>query len=1194
MATFSPSPAPRPAAQRTSISHALSPPRQPVRRTRTGGSKPASRFATPARQERQSSVDGSLTSGMDVDDTLDTYERPLKAETLFAKSEELTATFYASLPVEVKHVLKNTDFYRNAYSGDIDTETGFALVASVETCFVWKYAQALSGTPTCYIFVCPRDDYSPPMTTVFHALVPYGASREPGLILVSYFGGVRFWDSIGMGLTGGETYSWSALDLQEDECVTTLTRSDPQTYIISTSAGRLYLLMLTKTGGKYHLTNRVFSRQQSALSFSRLWPNFLTPPSIFPDAGNINSIALGISNKTESARDVWAVIETRVQKWRMHIEGWEELLLDDDLGDAIRTAIREAFVSASQPDMDLDLELLDLKLESPSNLVILVSYAAQEDDEMETLTHPRRIYAIIHVRYGGKSFQVEKAQAVPYQSTARSGAPMHPRLQLMLGGQLVAIQFGDAVTICARDNDYMDRLALKSKRDRTLGVGVVEGNTELLILTAGTTMKAYIDMDQVARFDAETGRANLIKWTMTQAILYGSYPENPLEFSFPPEIDEEALMSGAEQLSQAIIQSDSDVVRPNHDLQAQIAGRKERLSWLIKFINDNVALPKMSQHSRQRLATDAEKLYAADQLWLQHSEFLGVARRNNVLSEAIYRYMNAVGESHHEDCVRAFFRLKVEDIGSVFPHLLQIVRNAAQGGRSLAVELEQANRIILTVLQSAINYREFNMGVYGVERPLIDLWSSKPALIDIISELFDTTARLVESPSPDSAAAQAKSGPRGQLPQLATSLFASIQERLEWLESPLAVEGGSARELTNLDSTFRQLRPEVLETLRRNGFADHAFRLAEDYRDFRSLASLCHKETVYPPQDNPNVARIQSYIGKFKEDFTNELYQWYIEHGELRTMFAQDHDEYLDTFFEEHKYPGISWIHDIGKGRYDAASESLLSEAGHSSDLMSKHLMLSIGKLSHLAQSQADATPVDQSLLDAFHVGLDFVDVHETLVDDLKSALATVRNRQSLEMQVETITNVKASQLDERRSLQNVFKQFVRQLLQGKALSPEDIADLLSLKDNLYSVEDYATALQLLSRAKGMPEARRFAAFKSVWRRIYIHDDWDAIRQTSNVTDAELNQRLRNTALYVALRSTLRKRHPPHGYILLPLEVVEIPDRTEISLRWPGMSPDEVEGVERDYRWESDCLIRLELDGMSDGMRTLVAEELGE
>ena len=70
--------------------------------------------------------------------------------------------------------------------------------------------------------------------------------------------------------------------------------------------------------------------------------------------------------------------------------------------------------------------------------------------------------------------------------------------------------------------------------------------------------------------------------------------QNPLHFSFPPDIDEEALMSGAEQLSQAIMESDAAIVRPNHDLSTQLEGRKQRLSFLIGFINDNAVLTRVN------------------------------------------------------------------------------------------------------------------------------------------------------------------------------------------------------------------------------------------------------------------------------------------------------------------------------------------------------------------------------------------------------------------------------------------------------------------------------------------------------------------------------------------------------------------------------------------------------------------------
>ena len=51
-------------------------------------------------------------------------------------------------------------------------------------------------------------------------------------------------------------------------------------------------------------------------------------------------------------------------------------------------------------------------------------------------------------------------------------------------------------------------------------------------------------------------------------------------------------------------------------------------------------------------------------------------------------------------------------------------------------------------------------------------------------------------------------------------------------------------------------------------------------------------------------------------------------------------------------------------------------------------------------------------------------------------------------------------------SSSQIFKDLLRQLLQGRALSIEDTVDLLTLKDNAESLEDYTTSLQLLNYAK--------------------------------------------------------------------------------------------------------------------------------
>ena len=42
----------------------------------------------------------------------------------------------------------------------------------------------------------------------------------------------------------------------------------------------------------------------------------------------------------------------------------------------------------------------------------------------------------------------------------------------------------------------------------------------------------------------------------------------------------------------------------------------------------------------------------------------------------------------------------------------------------------------------------------------------------------------------------------------------------------------------------------------------------------------------------------------------------------------------------------------------------------------------------------------------------------------------------------------------------------MRQLLQGKVLSVEDLVDVLTLKDNTNSVDDYSIALHILTRSQ--------------------------------------------------------------------------------------------------------------------------------
>lgn len=120
----------------------------------------------------------------------------------------------------------------------------------------------------------------------------------------------------------------------------------------------------------------------------------------------------------------------------------------------------------------------------------------------------------------------------------------------------------------------------------------------------------------------------------------------------------------------------------------------------------------MSQRSRQQLATDSEKLYAGYQLWAQHNEVLAyvcsaptrvsidlLLSSESVFNEAVEIYMEGVAEGHHEDIARAFFRLRVGDIGHLLSQVADVTAKLAQeSGRDLVELLPEANRIILVWL----------------------------------------------------------------------------------------------------------------------------------------------------------------------------------------------------------------------------------------------------------------------------------------------------------------------------------------------------------------------------------------------------------------------------------------------------------------------------------------------------------------
>ena len=97
------------------------------------------------------------------------------------------------------------------------------------------------------------------------------------------------------------------------------------------------------------------------------------------------------------------------------------------------------------------------------------------------------------------------------------------------------------------------------------------------------------------------------------------------------------------------------------------------------------------------------------------------------------------------------------------------------------------------MLKAAIDYRNYNLRVYGIELPMLKPWTSRNSIVEIVMGLFDTTTKLVESPSADSEAVRMSTEPNQQLPELASALFSCIRERLDWLGRYVSMSMKSAK-----------------------------------------------------------------------------------------------------------------------------------------------------------------------------------------------------------------------------------------------------------------------------------------------------------------------------------------------------------------------------------------------------------------
>ncbi|KAM0792359.1 hypothetical protein ACM66B_005039 [Microbotryomycetes sp. NB124-2] len=1089
-----------------------------------------------------------------------------------------------SLPAETAQLIVEADQYTEPYRATLDAQTGFALLVGRDACYVWNWSKRSSTTT--YVFPLDEPDAAPSVSAYiplsFATFVPSSApstssqQREPGLVTVSITGNVQLWESISMALSGVNRFKRASTPLNDGEIVRGIEKVSASLFVVYTSQARLFGISVSTTSGRTSVNVRLLDR--SVGWASSVWSSVFGGRTTDPRAG-VRCVALSVPASTSSSSfgtaTAYALSEKTAQVWSLPTrgEGGERLLAEMDLFAAVLQGVVGEPVGNEQWAINSsNVEILDAKaLPTPGQLAVLASYTPGNAGTAQAFT-------VVTVEVGQTTAQCINVRHLTHKALPDPRPLSSPKL--VLSGSVAFVSFVDVVVALSLEAGKSDRsrlgrsggadwsgadstfeevFPLRSTSQRFIGTStadasaIASGTGSLSLLTSMasimTVQISQAPLPDRRSVDTEAFKTRKLKTKMEQAIFFGAGAEgntNPLTFVVDADAPGD-LVAAAQAVSSELLSPSSPLQPVILELKAQIADRLDRAKALIEFIGTNSLLPRLSQTARRQLSWDAERLEAALALWTRQN-----ARQSggiNLVTEAVHRYMAESGEEFTEDPVRTFFRRKVASLGNVLETVSNETKMRLSGttsSQAKAALLLEANEAFVVVYGAASRYRRQCAKYYGlfVDVCPTEPWFSRPALLERLQwhfETTETTLRELDRQFGSSATAvsttdngqdrrqDVQSELKSQMVSLAEHLFSAWEERILFLRSASG-DGEVAVDVRAARSAYLELRPRFIHVLVQAGKVSDAYELAERHQDFAVLVELCNHAK------HGSSKRLEYFMGKYGESFAFPLYEYYVEKGLYRTLLEQD-DAYrslLTRFLDETKHDHIAWLNDVATERFDSARDTLVTSATREPNVAQRKTMLSLGKLAQVAQATREtllSEPV-QRAIEAIDDKLDLVNTQEGLREVLAGVLSGPESRPSVQQQAAAITSRVARSLSDRPVQTALFTNIVADLLQGSALSSEDLIDVLSLKDNVgEQATDYASALEVLVRAQTLPEARQQLALRAIWRRVYLHDDWNMLHQAHGLNDEELADALRQTALYSTLVAAAGADHPDSIYL---------------------------------------------------------------
>ncbi|KAI9822746.1 MAG: hypothetical protein M1832_002979 [Thelocarpon impressellum] len=905
-----------------------------------------------------------------------------------------------------------------------------------------------------------------------------------------------------------------------------------------------------------------------------------------------------LQTDVDAREDMTAAIKASNPELRGRPEGDFELI---DFAFLPPTSPANEISTGEEPPSHALMALMAFKGTDGWNYVLL-EMTLSRDSIAVGLVHPIRCYTTpppqasekrprVYVPRPFHTAFVVFDRAVVIASVVRT--PDSPDQQLLLDSHDLPEPFEDVVDFregldvtivgCAvEEGREAEAEEAKASRRRSRDPGCV-----LLVRGGGVVrITAHSPPDDPREVEAATVQSKI-----EQAIQYGVESQNLLNFAgrsetrFPLEEVEAAAL----KISRAIVDSNSKaitIVTPS--MEYQLKQRSAALMQLAAYLHQT--FPPLSRLTRWRLMWDAERLAAARAIWKLYDTRLretGDRKKYALLVQLVDMMSEDINYQAREDLgeldrVRHWFVRNVARIEYLvfwaYNSVAEIQRHERQTMASLAGLISEANDLSLGALETAFRFRHDNMQLYGLQEEramkgllvagydgLPEFWTSTRMIIDTTKALVDLSREMAITywtkdkgdDVPDPRVIRKIGTENVRQVEVCCQVF---QERFRWClaqdDDALKEEGRQVR-LIHLG-----IRGTQIGKLARLGLTDQAVELAEKYHDMPTLVQLLADEITAvaerakrPELGDDEAAELEDRIaslekrvdrnfGRFGDDWAKALFTAQLQKGKLASMMQQGEErpDFLTRFLRSNPaYAKLSWMNDVlAEQNYKEAGRALLGFARKESDLWSRRVELSIGKLARLAASAQDGEDKGRRL-GWVEAELELVNIQQRLYEHISPAVyGAIDDAAAVDL---AMAEFGKRGVQGKAALKNILEQGLTELFARNSLGAQRLVDVLTLMDQRFDAEnpedlagqEFHLALQALRLSRNENKADAELGERMIWRRCMIRDDWTAINDTQLKDDRAVERAAGGTALFATLKAGFKSGEWPRRASEAPL-----------------------------------------------------------